>query len=246
MCLGCPMMGRSAMVRTLVAGASAVGVTMAGTIVGITDATADSNTCSAPYVWRNARPGDAVCVTAATRQTVADENANPSANKQPGGGAYGPDTCAATFVWREAFPGDTICVSTTERANTLADNAAAASRVAPAVCGKWRSAGSTIALLQDDGGVIDVLSIGQTLGPNATASRSGHPSVNGSASGSIDGNRMHVVLHWDNGWQGQGDLTINPDGTSSGGVQNFPPASQPDVAPTHFNWHAADKLLCDQ
>jgi hypothetical protein len=221
-------------------------VTAVGLATGSATASADPNTCSAPYVWRNARPGDAVCVTAQTRQTVADENANPGANKQPGGGAYGPDTCAATFVWREAFPGDTICVSTAERTSTLADNAAAPSRVASAICQKWTSAGSDVALVQDNGGTILISSFKQTLGPQLIASRSGHPNDYGTASGSFNGNTMHVNLHYDNGWQGQGNLTINPDGSNSGGVQNFPPASQPDVTPTQFNWHTADKLVCDQ
>lgn len=85
--------------------------------------------CASGYVWRNARDGDAVCVTPATRDTVAQQNANPGANKDPNG-AYGPQSCAQGFVWREAFDGDVICVTPDVRAATKADNAAAASRLA--------------------------------------------------------------------------------------------------------------------
>lgn len=85
--------------------------------------------CASGYVWRNARNGDAVCVTPATRDTVAQQNANPGANKDPKG-AYGPQSCAQGFVWREAFDGDTICVTPAVRQQTWDDNAAAASRLA--------------------------------------------------------------------------------------------------------------------
>ncbi|MDT5093507.1 MAG: hypothetical protein QOH60_2870 [Mycobacterium sp.] len=85
------------------------------------------DTCIQGYVWRNARDGDTVCVTPATRDLIAKENANPKANKDPNG-AYGPESCKQGFVWREAFDGDSICVTPNERAQTLADNAAAQSR----------------------------------------------------------------------------------------------------------------------
>lgn len=91
-----------------------------------------SETCIDGFVWREAIDGDTVCVTPATRSQVADENADPSANKEPEGGAFGPDTCVSGFVWREAFDGDTICVTPDVRAATKADNAAAASRRAAA------------------------------------------------------------------------------------------------------------------
>jgi hypothetical protein len=85
--------------------------------------------CMSGYVWRNARDGDTVCVTTATRDTVAQQNVNPSANREPGGGAYGPDTCKQGSVWREAFDGDTICVTPAFRQQMWDDNAAAASRM---------------------------------------------------------------------------------------------------------------------
>lgn len=85
--------------------------------------------CVSGYVWRNARDGDAVCVTPATRDTVAQQNANAGANKDPNG-AYGPQSCKQGFVWREAFDGDTICVTPAFRQQMWDDNAAAPSRVA--------------------------------------------------------------------------------------------------------------------
>jgi hypothetical protein len=86
------------------------------------------DTCIQGYVWREARTGDTVCVTPPVRDRTAQENANPSLNKEPNSGAYGPNTCKQGFVWREAFDGDTICVTPEMRGQTLADNAAAASR----------------------------------------------------------------------------------------------------------------------
>ncbi|GFG50846.1 hypothetical protein [Mycolicibacterium agri] len=85
------------------------------------------DTCIQGYVWRNARPGDTVCVTPATRDTVAQQNANRGANKDPKG-AYGPESCQQGFVWREAFDGDVVCVTPAFRTQMKSDNAAAASR----------------------------------------------------------------------------------------------------------------------
>lgn len=87
-----------------------------------------ANGCIEGYVPRLARPSDLVCSTPAVAERTAQENANPTLNREPGGGAYGPDTCKQGFVWREAFDGDTICVTPEIRAQTLADNATAASR----------------------------------------------------------------------------------------------------------------------
>lgn len=239
------------MKRTTVAAVSLMSVT-ALSIAGFGPASADPNTCSAPYVWRNARPGDAVCVTTATRRTVADENADPGANKQPGGGAYGPDTCAATFVWREAFPGDTICVSTGERDATLADNSAAASRLSSAACQAWRPAGPVIGLAEDNGVNVDVEATGQTLGPSATAFGPHQPSVDGPARGSIQGNVLDVDIDFRNGWKTGGKITIAPDGSGSGNWSSVPPDGATNAegngAPPIAvgQWHALDRFLCDR
>ncbi|MFB6478792.1 hypothetical protein ACFCXF_21015 [Streptomyces virginiae] len=36
-------------------------------------------------------------------------------NRDPNGGAYGPDTCLQGYVWRESYDGDTFCVTPAER-----------------------------------------------------------------------------------------------------------------------------------
>lgn len=80
--------------------------------------------CAAGYAPRNARAGDNICVSADFARRTAQENRDPSANKEPNGGAYGPATCVQGFVWREAFDGDTICVTPDIRAQNWAANAA--------------------------------------------------------------------------------------------------------------------------
>lgn len=86
------------------------------------------DTCISGYVWREAGPGDHVCVKPEIRDSTARENADPDQHRQPGGGAYGPDTCAAGYVWREAFSGDHVCVSTAVRNQASIDNAKAENR----------------------------------------------------------------------------------------------------------------------
>ncbi|CAN5861927.1 hypothetical protein BH10ACT9_BH10ACT9_08390 [soil metagenome] len=85
------------------------------------------DTCVQGFVWREARPGDTVCVTPAVRDAVAFQNANPGSNRDPNAGS-GPLSCSQGYVWREAFDGDTICVTPANRSATLADNAAAQAR----------------------------------------------------------------------------------------------------------------------
>lgn len=87
--------------------------------------------CVSGFVWREARPGDKVCVTPQIRAQAAGENRAASMNRQPGGGAYGPNTCKQGFVWREAFSGDVVCVVPASRTQAARDNALAASRVVP-------------------------------------------------------------------------------------------------------------------
>lgn len=101
--------------------------------VGVPQAVADPlpygpDTCLQGFVWREARSGDVVCVTPGVRGRTAQENANPLANRQPGGGASGPDTCLQGFVWRDAFAGDHVCVTPAIRSEAAANNAAAPSR----------------------------------------------------------------------------------------------------------------------
>jgi hypothetical protein len=87
--------------------------------------------CLQGYVWREARPGDLVCVTGAERTETRQENqAGPS--RRAGSGPYGPDSCLAGFVWREAFAGDHVCVPPASRTRAQASNAQAAARANPA------------------------------------------------------------------------------------------------------------------
>ena len=88
--------------------------------------------CVTGFVWREAGPGDKVCVTPQLRAQAAAENRAAGATRQPGGGPYGPNTCRQGFVWREAIAGDVVCASPASRQQAAADNAAAASRVVPA------------------------------------------------------------------------------------------------------------------
>lgn len=92
-------------------------------------AVAQPDTCVSGFVWREARSGDTVRVTPDMRATIAQQNGNAGANKDPSAGS-GPESCSQGYVWREAFNGDTICVTPDFRAQVLADNAAAASRKA--------------------------------------------------------------------------------------------------------------------
>jgi hypothetical protein len=87
-------------------------------------------TCRAGYVWREAVPGDNVCVTGSSRSQAASDNASAASRVNPNC-VYGVDACKTGYVWREAGPGDHVCVDGAVRAQVIADNAAAASRVDP-------------------------------------------------------------------------------------------------------------------
>ncbi|WP_426503549.1 hypothetical protein ACPPVO_38825 [Dactylosporangium sp. McL0621] len=83
-------------------------------------------TCKSGYVWREAVPGDYVCVLPSQRTTTQGENALGPSRRQPGGGAWGPDTCASGFVWRESRPSDHVCVPPASRARVRAPASSAA------------------------------------------------------------------------------------------------------------------------
>jgi hypothetical protein len=73
-------------------------------------------TCVYGFVWREAFPGDRVCVTPQTRQeTAADNAASP-------GRTLGNGRCLQGFVWREAGPGDHACVTPETRSRAAKDN----------------------------------------------------------------------------------------------------------------------------
>jgi hypothetical protein len=69
------------------------------------------STCTAGNVWREATPGDHVCVDPDTRTFVGNDNRNPTQFRNPADQTYGPDTCQQGFVWREATPDDHLCVA---------------------------------------------------------------------------------------------------------------------------------------
>ena len=110
-------------------GAAVLAVAAAVSAPASADPAYGPDTCIQGFVWREAIPGDNVCVTPAVRDATAAQNANAAANRDPDG-AYGSNSCKQGFVWREAFDGDVVCVTPDVRAATKADNAAAASRKA--------------------------------------------------------------------------------------------------------------------
>jgi hypothetical protein len=85
--------------------------------------------CLPNYVWRQAFPGDHVCVPKASHDAARDDNARASDRRLAGGGAYGPDTCVAGYVWREASPTDHVCVPGDVRERTSKENALANDRL---------------------------------------------------------------------------------------------------------------------
>lgn len=87
-------------------------------------------TCKQGFVWREAVPGDHVCVQHGPRlpdirKATADENAEGPSHREPGGGAYGPDTCRPGFVWRETRPSDHVCVRPSSRERARVHNESA-------------------------------------------------------------------------------------------------------------------------
>src|SRR6266511_4015477 len=86
------------------------------------------DTCIQGYVWREAIPGDHVCVTPQLRDQAAMENQLADSRRSPSGGDYGRDTCLQGFVWREVVPSDHVCVPPETRDQVWQDNRLAASR----------------------------------------------------------------------------------------------------------------------
>lgn len=78
--------------------------------------------CQPGYVWREAGPGDYVCVDPASRARSAQENALAPSRVNPYG-PYGPQTCVSGYVWREAFANDKVCVTPDIRSLVQNENA---------------------------------------------------------------------------------------------------------------------------
>jgi hypothetical protein len=112
----------------LLAGVASVSALLLIGAVTPAQAAMPHDTCVQGYVWREAVPGDHVCVTPDIRSEAAYDNSQAASRVDPNG-AYGPDSCIQGYVWREAVTGDHVCVTPDVRSQTWADNAAAASRV---------------------------------------------------------------------------------------------------------------------
>jgi hypothetical protein len=87
--------------------------------------------CVKGYVWRQAQPGDKVCVSQDTQMRILAENKAAADTRSPTGGVYGPNTCKNGYVWREAYEGDVVCVTPDSRQLTANDNAQGAQRIVP-------------------------------------------------------------------------------------------------------------------
>lgn len=98
------------------------------TIAAIPAIAGERDTCRPGYVWREAFPGDHVCVDPATRDQAQRDNKQANSRKALGGGPFGPDTCREGYVWRQARPQDHVCVTPQTRAQTVSDNRQAAAR----------------------------------------------------------------------------------------------------------------------
>ncbi len=85
------------------------------------DCTSGPDTCIQGFVWREAGPGDHVCVPPAIRDQTLGDNSQAAARRDPNGGPYGPDTCLSGFVWREESQNDHICVYPSTRAQVASD-----------------------------------------------------------------------------------------------------------------------------
>lgn len=85
--------------------------------------------CVFGFVWREAFPGDRVCVTGDRRATVATDNATRDQRRDIN--HPHPGACLFGYVWREAGPGDFVCVDGAERERVWAENKLAGSRRDP-------------------------------------------------------------------------------------------------------------------
>jgi hypothetical protein len=86
--------------------------------------------CLKGYVWRQAYPGDYVCVTPASRSQAAADDAAAVSRVAPGGGLFGTYTCKQGYVWRQVVPTDYVCVTPDVRAQAAYDNSRAGDRTA--------------------------------------------------------------------------------------------------------------------
>ncbi|MET8989446.1 hypothetical protein ABZW49_28695 [Nonomuraea wenchangensis] len=81
--------------------------------------------CVAGYVFRDAVPGDRVCVTSATRDQAAADNADAGNWEDE----YG--RCILNRTYRKVVPHDTVCVTQRTALQVISDNKNAAGRINP-------------------------------------------------------------------------------------------------------------------
>src|SRR5581483_1985587 len=88
--------------------------------------------CLSGYVWREAVPGDVVCVEPASRTEARNDNALAAQRR-------GSRTCVSGYVWREAGPSDFVCVTPQVREQARLDNVEynRRSRVRGARCNRY-------------------------------------------------------------------------------------------------------------
>jgi len=81
--------------------------------------------CKPGFVYREAFPGDNVCVTPETHAQVLADNRDALLHRA----APNKGTCIQGYVWREASPQDHVCVPLETRHETDKDNQLAATRI---------------------------------------------------------------------------------------------------------------------
>ncbi|MFJ7247188.1 hypothetical protein ACIQWA_21440 [Kitasatospora sp. NPDC098652] len=118
-------MGTRRILHTGMNTAMAAVLALGGAALGASSAHAQDfgpDTCRQGFVWRDARPGDHVCVTPDIRSQAAFDNSQVPVRTLADG------FCVQGFVWREAWVGDTVCVTPETRAQTRFDNSQADDR----------------------------------------------------------------------------------------------------------------------
>jgi hypothetical protein len=79
--------------------------------------TSAPGSCRAGYVWRDAVPGDHLCVLPPQRNQAQLDNAQAAGRRLADG-----ETCKQGFVWREATPTDHVCVTPETRKQIAIEN----------------------------------------------------------------------------------------------------------------------------
>lgn len=120
--------------RLLATGLAGVGgaiALLAGWRVFAEDSAAEYTTsgCKPGYVWREAFPGDSVCVVKEQADQAKLDNAAASSRVDPDGD-HGPQSCLQGYVWRVARESDLVCVEPEVRERVLMDNQTAHVRAA--------------------------------------------------------------------------------------------------------------------